>query len=77
MIAAAGLSIRQGRRVFPTVKPVSRTAGAKTALTPHRYKKSHSVFVRISRFRCALTGTLEFFPVESTDKRQFAQFGVL
>ena len=30
MIAVAGLSIRQGRRVFPTVKPVSRTAGAKT-----------------------------------------------
>ena len=31
MIAAAGLLIRQGRRVFPTVKPVSRTAGARTA----------------------------------------------
>ena len=31
MIAAAGLLIRQGRRVFPTVKPVSRTAGAHTA----------------------------------------------
>ena len=60
--------------------PVGRPKGpgkSKMALTPHRYKKSHSVFVRISRFRCALTGTLEFFPVESTDKRQFAQFGVL
>ena len=47
MIAVAGLSIRQGRRVFPTVKPVSRTAGAKTqpsgraasrvAATEHRW----------------------------------------
>ena len=50
MIAAAGLSIRQGRRVFPTVKPVSRTAGAKTqpsgraasrvAVTQHRWPVS-------------------------------------
>ena len=47
---------------FPTVR-----WGIK-ALTPHRYQKSHSILVRISRFRCALTGTFEFFPVESTDK---------
>ena len=47
------------------------------ALTPHRYKKSHSISVRISQFRCALTEALEFLSVENTDKRQFAQLGVL
>ena len=42
------------------------------ALTPHRYQKSHSISVRISQFRCALTEALEFLSVENTDKRQFA-----
>ena len=40
------------------------------ALTPHVYQKSHSISIRISQFRCALTEALEFLPVESTDKRQ-------
>ena len=49
----------------------------KLTLTPHRYQKSHSILVRISQFCCALTGILEFSPVERIDKRQFTQFGVL
>ena len=62
MIAAAGLSIRQGRRVFPTVKPVSRTAGAKTqpsgraasrvAVTQHRWPVSMHPIVTLTGGRC-------------------------